>query len=401
MTHQSDVLIAGAGIFGLAAALELRARGCKVSVIDPGPIPHPLAASTDISKVVRRAYGSDIEYMQLGALAVDGWLRWNTEYFGTELFHPVGVAYLTRTPMRSGGFEHISYTLIQESGGSVRRLQSTEIQAHYPAFSDVFVDGFVTLSDGYAESGEVITRLTVLAEAQGVRMHPGQQAASLIRHNGRVLGIRTTDGREFRADYTVIASGVWTPLLVPEVAPYIRTTGHPVFHLQPSDPDLFDASRFPVWSDDESVSGWYGFPLHPKAGVVKVAYHGDGRLTHPVTGERVVTQAQEQMLRDFLKGAIPALANAPVVYTRLCLYCDTLDQHFWIDRSPDTEGLIVATGGSGHAFKFGPVLGWLIADAVEGKPNDFSHKFRWRHLDPDTEGQERRRFKDTSEMQGD
>ncbi len=55
----SSVLIVGAGVFGLTAALELRARGWRVSVIDPGPVPTPAAASTDISKVVRMDYGAD------------------------------------------------------------------------------------------------------------------------------------------------------------------------------------------------------------------------------------------------------------------------------------------------------------------------------------------------------
>src|SRR5229473_643866 len=54
------VLVAGAGIFALTAALELRRRGHEVRLVDPGPVPHPLAASTDISKVVRLEYGGGI-----------------------------------------------------------------------------------------------------------------------------------------------------------------------------------------------------------------------------------------------------------------------------------------------------------------------------------------------------
>ncbi|MEK7277247.1 MAG: hypothetical protein AAB427_07855 [Chloroflexota bacterium] len=66
------------------------------------------------------------------------------------------------------------------------------------------------------------------------------------------------------------------------------------------------------------------------------------------------------------------------VYTRACLYCDTWDGHFWIAPDPAREGVVVATGGSGHGYKFAPVLGGLIADAVEGQRNPYSHKFRWR-----------------------
>jgi glycine/D-amino acid oxidase-like deaminating enzyme len=67
-----------------------------------------------------------------------------------------------------------------------------------------------------------------------------------------------------------------------------------------------------------------------------------------------------------------------VVATRLCPYCDTADEDFWIAAHPERAGLTVAGGGSGHGFKFAPVLGPIIADAVEGKSNATSEKFRWR-----------------------
>ncbi|MEE9155018.1 MAG: hypothetical protein V3U38_00115, partial [Gemmatimonadota bacterium] len=74
----------------------------------------------------------------------------------------------------------------------------------------------------------------------------------------------------------------------------------------------------------------------------------------------------------------PALADAEVVFTRLCLYADTQDEDLWIARDPTREGFSVASGGSGHGFKFAPVLGRLIADAVEGVSNRTLGKFGWR-----------------------
>ena len=62
----------------------------------------------------------------------------------------------------------------------------------------------------------------------------------------------------------------------------------------------------------------------------------------------------------------------------MCVYTDTWDGNFLISSHPEVEGLTVATGGSGHGFKFGPVLGGLIADAVQGVSNPYLERFEWR-----------------------
>ena len=76
----------------------------------------------------------------------------------------------------------------------------------------------------------------------------------------------------------------------------------------------------------------------------------------------------EARCREFLRETFPELARAPLDSTRSCLYCDTADGDFWIDQDPRREGLIVAAGGCGHAFKFAPLLGEIIADVFEGRP---------------------------------
>jgi glycine/D-amino acid oxidase-like deaminating enzyme len=149
-----------------------------------------------------------------------------------------------------------------------------------------------------------------------------------------------------------------------------------VFHLKPREPELFLAERFPFFGADISTTGYYGFPLNQ--GVVKIASHGIGREMSPDSPERAVTSEEEMQLREFLSSTIPALADAPIVHTRICLYCDTHDGDFWIAPDPDRPGLIIAAGDSGHGFKFAPVLGEIIADAAEGKSNPLLEKFRWR-----------------------
>jgi glycine/D-amino acid oxidase-like deaminating enzyme len=135
--------------------------------------------------------------------------------------------------------------------------------------------------------------------------------------------------------------------------------------------------RFPIFGADISSTGFYGFPLN-RDGVVKIANHGPGREMPPDSPKRDVSPEEEHKMREFLSGTFPALAEAPIVFTRRCFYCDTHDGNFWIAPDPERAGLIIAAGDCGHGFKFAPVLGEIIADAAEGKSNPLLGKFRWR-----------------------
>lgn len=392
MAHTYDILIVGAGVCGAAAAVELRTRGYNVGLLDPGPLPHPLASSTDISKAVRMAYGADEAYMEMGEQSREGWLRWNDE-FGDELYHEIGMAFFSRAPMSPGGFEYESYQLLLKRGHSPERMSSADIAQRFPAWnSEVYVDGFFDAHAGYAESGRVVEALIRKAEGLGVVLHAGQQVEILIGDGERVTGVYTRQNEYFYADQVIIAAGAWTPVLVPELASVMRAVGHPVFHLKVDNPALFEPPYFSVFSADIAKTGWYGFPQHPHQGVVKIANHGVGQALHPADDERVVTEADTLAFRAFLRETFPSIADAPIVYTRRCLYCDTLDEHFWVDRHPSRPGLTVAAGDSGHGFKFAPLWGGWIADAVEGKPNPHLDKFRWRSFSDDIRGQEAARY---------
>ncbi len=387
-----DIVVVGAGIYGVTAALSLAERGRRVAVVDQGPVPHPLAATTDISKAVRMEYGSDAQYMAMVEAALPGWRAWN-ETLGDTLFHETGVMMVTRQPMTPGGFEHDSYHMLLERGHQPERLDAATLATRFPAWQPgTYVDGFYHQQGGYAESGLVLAALISQAKARGVAFHLDAPVASLLRETAVVTGVETSAGTSYLAGEVVVAAGAWTQVLLPELAPVMKSSGHPVFHLQPHAPNGLRPPEMVVFTADVSRTGWYGFPLHPREGVVKIANHGVGQAVHPVNDERKVDQADMQSLRRFLVNTFPELVDAPVVYTRRCLYSDTLDEHFWIDRHPELAGLSVAAGGSGHGFKFAPILGDLIADAVESRANPWLERFRWRELSATTEGEEAARF---------
>ncbi len=372
-----NIAIVGAGINGVTAAVELAQRAHRVTLLDPGPLPHPLAASTDISKVVRMEYGADKDYTELAEQSLAGWHAWNRE-FGADLFHQTGVLYLRQGKMQRGTYEWESWKLLKQRRHPLQRLSPPEIKKRFPMWNArKYIDGFFDPEGGYAESARVVMRLIDKAQALGVLLREGTAFHELIEKNGRIRGIVTARGEKISADVVLVAAGAWTHYLLPWLKPYLRANGMPVFHLAPEHPENFRATTFPVFAADTSSTGYYGFPLN-RDGVVKIARHWDGREMHPEANERVVNEDEENHLRGFLKLTFPALAAAPIVYRRICLYSDTWDGHFWVDHDPEHPGLVVAAGDSGHGFKFAPLWGTIIADAVEEKTNAWSKKFRWR-----------------------
>jgi sarcosine oxidase/L-pipecolate oxidase len=59
-------------------------------------------------------------------------------------------------------------------------------------------------------------------------------------------------------------------------------------------------------------------------------------------------------------------------------YTDTKDEDFYICESPNLKNVVYATGGSGHAFKFMPILGSIVMDVLDKKATTYTQKFKWR-----------------------
>lgn len=367
------VIVVGAGCFGLAGALELRRRGHDVVVYDPGPVPHPDAASTDISKIVRMDYGDDPFYLRLAREAMEAWPSWNRR---RRLYHRTGFLVLSRSALEPGGFEYESRRLLAEHGVAVETLDAAETARRFPAWRESrFGAGYYNPAAGWVASGEAVGRIAEEAAAAGVVFRKAR--VSRLLEDGRgIVGIETADGDTAVADRTVVAVGAWTSALVPRLRDVLVPRGQPVLHFAPADPAPYRAHRFPVWALDIAETGWYGFPVLPD-GTLKVGNHGRG-VAIDADAPRVIDPVWEERARAFFREHVPALAAAPLRGARLCLYCDSPDGDFWIDRDPEREGLVVAAGGSGHGFKFMPVIGGVIADVVEGKENEWARRFRWR-----------------------
>ncbi|MDH3271464.1 MAG: FAD-dependent oxidoreductase, partial [Gemmatimonadota bacterium] len=276
--------------------------------------------------------------------------------------------------------EHESWQVLERRGYRPERLDREAMRRRYPKWNaDRYRDGYFSPRGGWVESGAVVAWLLASARRAGVRFVEGQ-VLEVETSGARATGVRvrSESGHEQAVDGTevVVCAGAWTPGLVPSTAAVLTPVAQPVLHFGVDDPNEYRGPGFPPFAADIAGSGWYGFPAL-EDGRLKLGHHGPGVPRDP-DSRGSVTAEHVAAARAFFSESIPSLGGAPVVGQRVCMYCDSSDGDLLIDRPPHISGLVVAAGGSGHAFKFTPLLGGIIADAVEGRQNRWLARFAWR-----------------------
>jgi sarcosine oxidase len=372
MRHAADTAVIGAGVFGMAAALELAGRGHRVAVFEQGRVPCERASSTDVAKTIRRLYGTRAVYVELAERAAAQWRRWQ-ERGATPFYYPVGQLSIVRR-FEPGTRVHDGVQLLRERGATIRVWTPEQARERFPQFA--YWDDDVCVFDpwaGYLASGRAVARLAQLAAGAGVEIHEESPVGAV---HDAPTGVRLeapgAGGRAF--DRVVVAAGAWMGRLVPAVGQWITPTRQQMVFLTPPDPAAYAPGVMPVWGADPEETGWYGHPLLAE-GFVKVADDLPGERVDPDT-HRDASPEFVARAREFVARRIPGLARAAVAGSRSCLYESTPDRDFIVDWVPGSSRVLVAGGGSGHGFKFGGAIGPLIADALEDKDNPLGAPFK-------------------------
>jgi glycine/D-amino acid oxidase-like deaminating enzyme len=229
-------------------------------LIDPGPLPHPLAASTDISKAVRRAYGADEDYTALADRSIELWRKWNEEY-SVELYHEVGVMFVRRQEMKPGEFEHESFKILERCGHKIERMNSARFWKRFPAWNpELYRDGVLELEAGYAESGRVVATLIGRAKSLGIELREGSDFATWASDD-RVSGIVLDDGQESPPKYVVWQ---WGGTPYSRLSQKFRANGRNSVSPETSTPSA--SSRPFSFSVRHYDDRYYGFPLNRDGG---------------------------------------------------------------------------------------------------------------------------------------
>jgi glycine/D-amino acid oxidase-like deaminating enzyme len=366
-----NVGIVGGGIFGVAAAIELRKRGHEVTLFEQGSTPNERASSTDVSKTIRRIYGDNATYVELAERAAVQWRAWH-EQLGRRIYFQIGQLTIERGFV-GGKRSYDSVEFFKRRGDPIPILTVAEARQRFPQFGYTAEDTCVFDAwAGYLASGQSVADLAVMARSEGVRVREQTPVVEVGETSTRAVLRTAAETIDF--DRVVVAAGVWLTRLLPALGWSIRPTFQQMAFFEPIDPAPFVPGTMPVWSIDVQDEGWYGHPLK-KEGWLKVANDLLGAVVDADV-PRVVTPTFLDEARAFVARRIPALATARIAGTRACLYENSPDRHLVVDWSPGSQRILIAGGGSGHGFKFGGSIGPVIADALEDRANHLGDFFR-------------------------
>jgi sarcosine oxidase len=351
---RADVIVAGLGAHGSSAAYRLASRGASVLGFDRFARGHTLGSSGGLSRITRMSYYEHPDYVPLLRRA---WTLWR------ELERDSGQNLLTQTgglyAGRPGG-ELVAGALesARTYGLDHELLDTNALRSRYPLFE--WVDGWIGLFEpqaGWLAPERSIEAHLGQAERRGARLHFTEPIRSW---ESTSRGVRvTTEKGTYEAAQLVVTAGAWAGELLPSLAPELTVERNVLFWFEPTAKrDAFE--RLPVYIIEDTDRFFYGFPYIEGQGVKVAGLHFGDRVD-PNTVDRTASPRDEERVRDWLQRRMP-LANGTRRDAKVCMYTNSPDAHFIVDRlGPE---VVVGSACSGHGFKFATVIGEILADLV-------------------------------------
>ena len=228
---------------------------------------------------------------------------------------------------------------------------------------------------GFLLPERIISSFADLAMRHGAEIH-GREEVVHWKADQNGVEVQTTRGR-YSAKKLVICGGAWSGKLLASLGLELQVTRQVMGWVWPREPAMFEMGKLPVWAiGRHDGSLYYGFPILRDGGSVgfKIALHARGTPTDPDRVTREVLPGDEDTFRACLRQHIPR-ADGPLLAMRTCLYTNSSDGHFILDRHPRHPRVHLACGFSGHGFKFASVIGEVLADWCTAGRTDLPVEF--------------------------
>ena len=361
-----DVIIIGVGSMGSSACYYLAQRGYKVLGLEQFDITHEHGSHAGQSRIIRKAYFENSDYVPLLNKAYENWKALEEET-GSKLYYQTGLAYF-------GNPDHFLMQGVRQSASlysiPLENLNAVSATQRFPQFK---VPGdFETLFEpdaGFVTPEKAIQLYAKQAIKRGAEIHTNERVLEWKKKGNSV--IVTTDKNNYRCNKIIITAGAWAGKMIPTLGNKIKVTRQFVAWIKPKKWNDFMLNNFPCWllADDTRPGCYYGFPILSSETFggptgLKLAHHHPASETDPDNVNRETMPGDEEDLKYILDKYLPGSFES-LLSSRVCLYANSPDEDFIVDNLPGYEDHVsVACGFSGHGFKFVSVVGEILADLV-------------------------------------
>jgi sarcosine oxidase len=374
-TTSYDAIVIGLGSMGSATLYHLARRGLRVLGLEQFDVPNALGSSVGVSRIIRLAYAEHPDYVPLLLRSYELWRELEVLTKESLLVITGGLDVgrenedTVQGSLRSCQVHHLTHELL-DAGTVQRRFPGYRLPPDMVAVYQP--DG------GFLMSERCVVAHVVAALDFGAEIH-GRERTTSWRADGARVHVTTASGT-YEAGSLVVTAGPWVGELVPTLAALAIPERQVLLWAQPRRSEYFRSESFPVFTMQAPEGRFYGFPVSGVPGFKIGKYHHRRQSVRLDAIDRECYPEDEAVLREGLRRYFPD-ADGPTLAMKVCLFTNTSDEHFILDRHPDHPQVAIAAGFSGHGFKFCSVVGEIMADLVtEGTTQHKIDRFRLSRL---------------------
>jgi sarcosine oxidase subunit beta len=343
---RADVVVVGGGIMGVSALYYLARAGCRECVL----VERETLGAGSTSKAAGgiRAQFSDELNIRIALVCIDRYRRFSEEPGGDIDFKQWGYLFLLTTEAEVASFRR-SVEVQQRLGVPSQLISVDEAAAIVPGLrvDDVLAATFCSL-DGYATPEAAVQGYATAAARLGASVIQGCPASRILVDGGHVVGVETSQGR-IATERVILTAGIWSRELgaTAGVGIPVEPERRHVFFTEPGDPL---PRELPLTIDFAT-----GFYFHREGG-------------------GLLFGGREQSLEELAPVAahrLPPLEQLQVRGGWWGYYEVSPDHNALVGQTREPDGLIYATGFSGHGFQQAPVIGEHVASLALGLPTEF------------------------------
>ena len=412
LPKSTDIVVIGGGVVGVFCALYLNRQGFRVVLCEKGRIAGE-QSSRNWGWI--RQHGRDPAELPIMMEANHLWRETDKKVGGRTGFQQGGVIYLAssqkelerRAKWLDTAREHQLDTKMLSKSELDRLVVRAGVGA---AGQHEWVGGLTTPSDARGEPWQAVPAVAELAKSEGVIIRENCAVRMLDIEAGRICGV-ITEKAAIKTQQVVLAGGAWSSLLlrrhgisIPQLS--VRSTAMRTAPL----PDFFNGNA----ADEElafrrrqdggyTIAGKFSHELFigpdsfrnfftylpalrehlhetklklvaprnfPDSWTTSRNWDEDSvspfelaRVLDPTPQRGAVAQAKKQFSQRF-----PGIGEPEILNVWAGMIDAMADIVPIVDRAPSLEGLIIATGMSGHGFGIGPGFGKVIAQLAAGNP---------------------------------